>query len=134
MKNLNRKLSVIALSGMAVFGGVAASGVQAFAAGGAAVKQEVQKNGVAELQKQIDRAGFGGIYVVVKQGNRQKLLAEAQDIAKNSKFFVRGSMSVNHNNPKKSLERILGRKHAALVLRYKGENYLVVEDLVGGII
>lgn len=32
MKNLNRKLSVIALSGMAVFGGVAASGVQAFAA------------------------------------------------------------------------------------------------------
>ena len=127
MKNLNRKLSVIALSGMAVFGGVAASGVQAFAAGGVAVKQEVQEDGVQKLQSEIRKAGFSGIYQVVKSGNRADLLDEAQEISKGSKFFVRGSMSVNQSNPKRSLERILGRKHRALVLRFAGDCYLVVE-------
>lgn len=60
MKNLNKKISVIALSGMAVFGGVAASVVPAFAASEVAVEQEVQDEGIKALNKKIKNASYKG--------------------------------------------------------------------------
>lgn len=129
MKNLNRKLSVIALSGMAVFGGVAVSGVQAFADSGVKVEQQAQDKAAEKLQKLIKEAGFGGIYEAVKSSkDRKPLLDEAQRIAAGSRFFNRGSRSISKKNPKKSLERILQVRQAAMVLKL-GNDYILVVDV-----
>ena len=130
MKNLNRKLSVIALSGMAVFGGVAVSGVQAFAAGNevAVVEQEVKDEAAEKLQKLIRDAGFGGIYEAVKSGDKKDLLKEAAEIAAGSKFFNRGSRSISKNNPKKSLEKLLRVRQVAMVLKLEND-YILVKDV-----
>lgn len=130
MKNLNRKLSVIALSGMAVFGGVAVSGVQAFAAGnGVAVEQQAQDKVVEDLQREIRKAGYGGIYQAIESGNKNVLLKKAEKLAENSRFFFRGSMSVSSKNPKKSLERILGQRQDALVVKFQGK-YVLIQDVI----
>ena len=128
MKNLNRKLSVIALSGMAVFGGVAVSGVQAFAAQpGVKVEQQAQDK-VAKLQQLIEKVGYDRIYKVVKSGDRKALLDEAQQIASNSRFFNRGVRSVSASNPEKSLERILRQRQAAIVVKFQGE-FILIKDI-----
>ncbi len=130
MKNLNRKLSVVALSGMALFGGVAASVVPAFADSSIAIEQEVKDEDAVKLQKLINKAGYGGIYVVVKSGNKGKLLEEAEKLAQNSRFFYRGSMSINEKKPQKSLDRIFGRKHAAVVVKLGNKYFLVAENVL----
>lgn len=131
MKNLNRKLSVIALSGMAVFGGVAASGVQAFAAGnGVVVQQQAQDKVAEDLQELIVEVGFDNIYKAVKSSaNRKQLLDEAQEIAKanGSRYFNRGSRSVNQKNPKKSLQKLLQSRQDAIVLKFEGKYVLLVD-------
>lgn len=131
MKNLNRKLSVIALSGMAVFGGVAVSGVQAFAAQPEVKveQQQEQDKAVAEVQKMIEDLHFENIYKAVKSGDRKVLIQEAVDKYAGSKFFQRGSIKLNPNKPQKSLDRILGRRNRAIVVGLNG-NYVLIEEIV----
>lgn len=132
MKNLNRKLSVIALSGMAVFGGVAVSGVQAFAAGnGVAVEQQAQDKVVEEVQELIKDAGFANIYKAVESSSdRKPLLEKASKIAqdKGSRYFNRGSRPINKRNPKKSLSKLLQNRQDAMVLKF-GEKYVLLVDI-----
>lgn len=129
MKNLNRKLSVIALSGMAVFGGVAVSGVQAFAAQPEVkVEQQVKDEAAEKVQNLIKEAGYGGVYEAVKSSkDRKPLLDEAQRIAAGSRFFNRGSRSINKKKPVKSLEQILRARQVAMVLRLNNDYVLVVD-------
>ena len=134
MKNLNRKLSVIALSGMAVFGGVAVSGVQAFAAGnGVAVEQKVKDEGVEKLQDMINKLHFGGIYRVAEASdNKDDLLSQAKKIAEEkgaSKFLKRIAIKLNVNNPRKSLNRLLSQKNPAVVVKWNDRYYLIVESI-----
>ena len=128
VENLNRKLSVIALSGMAVFGGVAASAVPAFAAQPKVKVEQQAQDKVEELQELIEKLGYDRIYKAVRSGGRKELLNEAQQIASNSRFFNRGVRSVSESKPEKSLEKILRQRQAAIVVKFQGE-FILIEDI-----
>lgn len=132
MKNLNRKLSVIALSGMAVFGGVAASGVQAFAAPKeVVVEQEVKDEDEVKLQSMINELQYGNIYKVIESSkNRNAILDKAEAKHRGSKFFQKRSVSLNQHNPKRSLDRLLRNRYDAVVVKFNGK-YFLIEGIYG---
>ena len=133
MKNLNKKISAVALASMVVLGGVAVSSVQSFAAPRQALlveNQEIQDKDAEEVQKMIKELGFSCIYRAIKSSpNKNKLIEEAAEKYQGSKFFRRGSMQLSKSNPKNSLRILLQRRQAALVVKLKNGNYVLIEGL-----
>lgn len=125
MKNLNKKLSVIALSGMAVFGGVAVSGIQAFAAGNeVVVEQEVQDEVAAELDKLILKSGFS--YKVLHSNNSKD---KAREVMKEkyggSSRLNNYAPSVKKSNIKRYLQKFAEDGARVFVLKYGGKWHVV---------
>lgn len=125
MKNLNRKLSVIALSGMAVFGGVAASGIQAFAASDVSVfEQEVQDKDIAELNELILKADFS-YKALSKHGSKKEAREAMRNQYGKAKKLNNASPSVNKKNIKKVLGIFAQNGDRVFVLKHKSNYYVV---------
>ena len=127
MKNLNRKLSVIALSGMAVFGGVAVSGVQAFAAPkGASVKQEVSnvenvKNEIKLALGNLSGKHYDILEVVNSRAEAKKVLQDGILSKQNkvSKYIPK----IKNGQLSKKLKGFL--MNDGFIIDYKGNHYVI---------
>lgn len=139
MKNLNKKICAIALAGMVVFGGVAASGLQSFAASGAASFQQkrVHDNQVIdEIEEMLEKLslekGCKKYEILAVYGSRERAEKELKEGKVSQIRSLSGYVPVVRQE--RRLRNILGRfvgEFDVFAIYYKGLSYIIgVEELV----
>lgn len=133
MKNLNRKLSVIALSGMAVFGGVAASVVPAFASSGLQVEQQAQdKDDIEKLNSEINNVGFSYRALLGKKFKNRKDAIDAMNSAYGHSSRLNVSSARNGERKLGKILKVFANKgDRVFVLQYNQDWYVIgLENLL----
>lgn len=127
MKNLNKKISSVVLASMVLFGGIAASSVQSFAAFGKASLINVAQRNPEQDWKKIDDY-FISIHKNYKvddsAGSRSEALAKAKKLYSDVKKYQKIILKLNDKNFERRL-KMLSSEFDAFVVEYHGMWYLI---------
>ena len=128
MKNLNKKIGAVALAGMVVAGGVAAAGVQSFAASESKslIGQEQQQNNEKAERRLNFYCGFNGYKVLDSFNNPKDIKKEARKHAGISRVYS-SIIDLNSENIFDKLDRLLSGRWNIVMVRYEGMYYLIGE-------
>ena len=127
MKNLNRKISAVALSSMVMFGGVAVSGISSFAASSKGVSVEQQKDGVRERLEAHCRKYD---YRVKEEFSSKEEAKQAIKAIKDQGFFkvYGGIRKLNKGNIDKLLKQLWRYNYERVVVEFEGKLFLIGLD------
>ena len=137
MKNLNKKIGAVALAGMVVFGGFAASGAQAFANSfgpygqlelaleGKADISKKMKEDMEELEAKIESLGYK---VLISYKNEDLLKSDAQKMYPHSERFLKKSIDFNKLSKRGEdyfRNYLSYRKAPVSIIKFKGEYHFI---------
>ena len=138
MKNLNKKIGAVALAGMVVLGGFAASGAQSFAFSGDYGQLELALEGKAYISEEMEKDmkklkakinGLGYNYdVIIAYHNADMLKSDAQGRYSDFNSQLQRQINLDSRIGERMLKYRLSNKPYVSIVKFEGQYYFIKQS------